>query len=132
MLQILSTKTWTHYTLQTYNWTDKSIILSSFFWGYVLPQVGVGQLAERFGPKWFLTCSMAVSSVFTMLIPIMANAGSWAVMICRMIQGFTQGFFYPCAHILISKWTPLNERSRMGTFVYAGKNAQQQIITEMV
>nr|XP_022908787.1 putative inorganic phosphate cotransporter isoform X1 [Onthophagus taurus] len=106
--------------IPTYNWTIKSTILSSFFWGYIIPQVGVGQLAERFGAKWFLTGSMAVSALFTLLIPPMAELGSWGVMICRVIQGFTQGFFYPCMHNLLSKWIPLNERSRLGTFVYAG------------
>ncbi|KRT84623.1 membrane transporter, partial [Oryctes borbonicus] len=63
---------------------------------------------------------MLVSALFTVLIPIMAELGAWGVMICRVVQGFTQGFFYPCTHNLLSRWIPLSERSRMGTFVYAG------------
>ena len=105
---------------QTYNWTIKSTILSSFFWGYIIPQVAVGQIAERFGAKWLLTGSMTVSAIFTLLIPPMAAYGVWGVILCRVIQGFTQGFFYPCMHNLLSKWIPLTERSRLGTFVYAG------------
>lgn len=50
----------------------------------------------------------------------MADQGSWGVMICRVVQGFFQGFMFPCVHCLLSRWVPLSERSRMGTFVYAG------------
>ncbi|XP_022916498.1 putative inorganic phosphate cotransporter [Onthophagus taurus] len=106
----------------TYNWTmdTKSTLLSSFFWGYVVPQIGAGQLAEKFGAKWILTIAMTISSIFTFLIPTFANFSTWGVMVCRISQGFTQGFFFPCVHNMLSKWIPLRERSRMGTFVYAG------------
>lgn len=96
-----------------------------------MPQIGVGQLAERYGAKWFLTGSMTVSALFTVLIPIMADLGDWGVMICRVMQGFTQGFFYPCTHILLSRWAPLGERGRFGTFVYGGdywkKRSQEDV-----
>lgn len=50
----------------------------------------------------------------------MAELGSWGVMICRILQGLSQGFFFPSSHNLLGKWVPPNERARMGTFVYAG------------
>jgi ACS family sodium-dependent inorganic phosphate cotransporter-like MFS transporter 5 len=104
-----------------YDWHDKSIILSSFFWGYIIPQVGAGQLAKRFGPKWFLVGTMTICSLFSLLLPVMAQTlGSEGVMICRALQGFCQGFFFPSIHNLLSHWVPISERSRLGTFVYAG------------
>lgn len=51
----------------------------------------------------------------------MAELGSWGVMLCRALQGFCQGFFFPTVHTLLSVWIPLSERSRLGTFAYAGK-----------
>lgn len=51
----------------------------------------------------------------------MADYGSWGVKLCRALQGFSQGFIFPCVHVLLSKWIPLSERSRFGAFVYAGK-----------
>lgn len=63
---------------------------------------------------------MLVTSLFTFLIPPMAELGSWGVMICRVMQGLSQGFFMPMCHYALSKWVPVEERSRMGTFVYAG------------
>lgn len=106
--------------IKTYHWDDKNVILSSFFWGYVLPQIGAGQLAKNYGPKWLLVIAMLVNAVFAFLIPTMADWGSYGVMIARALQGFAQGFFYPCCHNLLSKWVPLSERTRMGTIVYAG------------
>ncbi|KAK4879144.1 hypothetical protein RN001_007290 [Aquatica leii] len=104
----------------TYSWDDTNVILSSFFWGYVIPQIPAGQLAKEYGPKWFLAGSSAVGAAFTILIPFAAPLGSWAVILCRVIQGLSQGFIYPSCHNLLSKWTPLEERSRLSTFVYAG------------
>ncbi|KAF5293591.1 hypothetical protein FQA39_LY03076 [Lamprigera yunnana] len=106
--------------IPTYTWDDESIILSSFFWGYVIPQIGAGQLAKIYGPKWFITGTFAVGSLVTIIIPFMASLGSWAVILCRVLQGFTQGFIYPSCHNLLSKWVPPAERARLGTFVYAG------------
>ncbi|KAF5293587.1 hypothetical protein FQA39_LY03072 [Lamprigera yunnana] len=105
---------------KTYDWHDESVILSSFFWGYILPQVIAGQVSTKYGARWFLVGTMAVCSLFTVLIPWMADLGSWGVMICRILQGVTQGFFYPCVHTMLTKWAPLPERSRLGAFVFAG------------
>ncbi|KAG5861854.1 hypothetical protein JTB14_035474 [Gonioctena quinquepunctata] len=110
--------------IPTYNWTDKSVVLSAFFWGYILPQVGAGWLANNYGPKWFLIGAMAVCSLAGMSLPSLAAAfGSQGVMVGRAIQGLSQGFIFPCIHNLLSKWVPPSERGRLGTFVYAGKNS---------
>ncbi|KAJ8946324.1 hypothetical protein NQ318_004213 [Aromia moschata] len=104
----------------TYNWTDKSIMLSAFFWGYILPQVGAGWLANNYGPKWFLVGAMSICSLFGLLLPSMAAMfGSKGVMASRAIQGLSQGFIFPSTHNLLAQWVPPNERSRLGTFVYA-------------
>lgn len=56
------------------------------------------------------------------LIPLFAAYfGSKGVMAIRALQGFSQGFIFPSVHNLLSNWVPPNERSRFGTFVYAGK-----------
>ncbi|KAF5293592.1 hypothetical protein FQA39_LY03077 [Lamprigera yunnana] len=102
-----------------YPWTDQSIVLSSFFWGYVLSPILIGQLAKKYGAKWFITIALTIASIFSVLIPFVAQYGSWTVMLCRAIQGFANGSFFPCCHNLLSKWCPLQEKSRLSTFVYA-------------
>ncbi|CAH1154511.1 unnamed protein product [Phaedon cochleariae] len=110
--------------IPTYNWTDKNVVQSAFFWGYVLPQVGAGWLASRYGPKWFLVATMGVGSVAGIFIPTAAAwYGSTGVMVCRAIQGLSQGFVFPSVHGLLAKWVPKSERSRLGTLVYAASPA---------
>ncbi|CAH1116930.1 unnamed protein product [Phaedon cochleariae] len=106
--------------IPTYNWTDKSIVLSAFFWGYILPQIAAGWLANRYGPKWFLVGAMGVCSLAGLFLPTMAaQFGSRGVMAARALQGLSQGFIFPSIHNLLAKWVPPGERSRLGTFVYA-------------
>lgn len=69
-----------------------------------------------------------LGSLSAILTPCIAHLfGSKGVMGVRAFQGFTQGFVYPSVHGLLSKWVPISERSRLGTFVYAGKNKKVKI-----
>ncbi|XP_066258289.1 putative inorganic phosphate cotransporter [Euwallacea similis] len=109
--------------VHTYNWTNKSVILSSFFWGYVCLQVLAGYLANTYGPKNFLIPTFAINSVAFMVIPFAADQWDYTgVIICRVIQGLTQGFVFPSAHTILGKWAPVEERATIGTIVYTGVN----------
>lgn len=103
-------------------WEDqKNMMLSSFFIGYVCLQIGAGQLAEKYGPKLFLSISLVITSLFSILLP---PFGAWfgyqGVIVCRVIQGLSQGFMYPSMHHLLGRWIPLRERAKVATFTYAG------------
>ncbi|XP_018333995.1 putative inorganic phosphate cotransporter isoform X2 [Agrilus planipennis] len=106
----------------TYQWTDKSTILSSFFWGYVVAQVAAGIVIKKTGTQWLLFGSMFLSALTSVLIPVAASTGSWAVMVCRIFQGLAQGAFFPGCHVMLSKWAPPSERSILGTLTYAGNS----------
>ncbi|KAG5866340.1 hypothetical protein JTB14_015183 [Gonioctena quinquepunctata] len=107
--------------IRTYNWTDKSLVLSAFLWGYMWPQVFAGWLANRYGPKWFLISAMTTCSLIGLLLPTMADAfGSSGVMACRTFQGLCQGWVFPSVQALLGKWVPRDESSRLGSFVHAG------------
>lgn len=98
------------------------MMLSSFFWGYICLQIGAGQIAKKYGPKWFLCGAMSVTSLFSLLMPVMGeNIGYGGIIICRVFQGLSQGFLFPSFHHLLSVWTPHSERSKVITFVYTGK-----------
>lgn len=47
---------------QTYDWDNKSLVLSSFYMGYICLQVLAGELGKKYGPKWFLVGAMVVNS----------------------------------------------------------------------
>ncbi|XP_046680576.1 putative inorganic phosphate cotransporter [Homalodisca vitripennis] len=101
--------------------STKGIILSSFFWGYLILQVPAGEMARKFGPKYLIFVAMLVCSVFTILSPVIAQNFRWTVFcITRVIQGLTQGFFYPSINAFSAKWVPPSERSRIFSFVFVG------------
>ncbi|VEN35350.1 unnamed protein product [Callosobruchus maculatus] len=104
-------------------WSEKkNIILSSFFWGYICFQVFASQLAKNLGVKVIFSISMAVASLFTILIPFFGEQfGYGGVIACRIIQGAVQGFLLPCLHTLLSNWAPIAERAKFGGLVYAGQ-----------
>ncbi|KAL4708188.1 hypothetical protein ACJJTC_005330 [Scirpophaga incertulas] len=107
----------------TYNWTMQiqSVILSSFFWGYVVLQVPGGQLANRVGGKMLLAAALGVNSLVVLIIPVCAQYGGWKLLcVCRAVQGLTQGLVFPSVHEILSKWVPVEEQSRLGPFTYAG------------
>ncbi|KAJ8980967.1 hypothetical protein NQ317_013421 [Molorchus minor] len=103
--------------------SKKNVMLSSFFWGYIAPQVLVGELAKSYGAKWFLTGATLLGSVFSILIPVFAQEfGYQGIIFCRVLQGFGQSFLFPCVHTLLSKWTPINDRGKVGGFTCSSRN----------
>ncbi|XP_021195147.2 putative inorganic phosphate cotransporter [Helicoverpa armigera] len=104
-----------------WNMQIQSIVFSSFFWGYIILQIPSGELAARYGGTILVTISIAVNSVVSLLIPFGAHYGGWkALCVLRGIQGLSQGCLYPTMHHLIGKWVPLEEKARLGTFIYGG------------
>jgi len=74
-----------------WNESSKSTVLSSFFWGYLITQVYAGQMAQKYGGKYFLAGALGVSGVLTILTPASAIHGGVLVMCAnRMVQGMAQ------------------------------------------
>lgn len=106
-----------------YEWDEKikSIILSSFFWGYVVLQVPAGVIAQKYGAHKVLLCGVFVCSLLAVLTPICTQLGGWKLLCgLRLIQGLCQGCVTPSTHTLLSKWAPVKERGKLGTFCYSG------------
>ncbi|XP_066254786.1 putative inorganic phosphate cotransporter isoform X2 [Euwallacea similis] len=108
-----------------YPWTSKQqgLILSSFYWGYVITHIPGGMIAERFGGKYSLGLGMLCTAIFTFLTPfvIYATGGSWvSVVVVRVLEGLGEGTTFPALTTLLANWVPLKERSKIGTLVYAG------------
>lgn len=110
---------------QTYGW-DKSqqgLILSSFFWGYLVAQVPVSHLAQICGAKILLTFASIVCAFLTLITPFAASIDWRMMLVTRALQGLFQGFYYPCVHTLLSKWVHPSERGALTTFTYSGTQA---------
>lgn len=95
--------------------------LSSFFWGYIITQVPGGQMAQKYGAKIMLLFSLGLCSLLNIVTPIGASYGGWkTVCALRVCSGLCQGVIFPSTHTLLSKWAPVTERAKMGTYCYAG------------
>ncbi|KAL3272432.1 hypothetical protein HHI36_013913 [Cryptolaemus montrouzieri] len=110
---------------ELYPWTSKQqgIILSAFYWGYVLTHIPGGVIAEKFGGKHVLGLGILSTSIFTLLTPfvIYITEGNWVwFVVLRVLEGFGEGTTFPALNAILSKWVPLSERSKLGTLVYAG------------
>ncbi|WAR03990.1 S17A5-like protein [Mya arenaria] len=74
-----------------FEWSKKtqSLILSGFFYGYVVTQIPGGWMATRFGGKIVIGLSMALASLFTLLMPMIARASPYAVFVNRIAIGIS-------------------------------------------
>jgi len=73
-----------------YSWNEYEInlILGSFFWGYICTEIPGGRLAEIIGTRRVFGYSMLMSSLITLLIPLMASFGYVMIVVLRVILGF--------------------------------------------
>ncbi|XP_034654017.1 putative inorganic phosphate cotransporter [Drosophila subobscura] len=100
---------------------QKSYMLSSFFWGYIVTQVPGGYIAQRYGAKMLLLAGLAAAAILTIISPLALKLGGWiALCAVRFTMGLTQGAVHPATHALLSKWSPANERGMLGTICYSG------------
>ena len=63
-------------------------ILAAFFYGYVLPQIPGGLLAERIGGKWVFGVGVVMTSVLTLFTPLAAFTNVWFLVVVRVLEGF--------------------------------------------
>lgn len=99
---------------QQYDWSSpiQSIILSTFFWCYVLSQVAGGIATQYFGTKHVFGWSQFATALCSLLIPICADWHVGLVIALRSIQGFASGLTWPAMYAVVGYWIPLVERSR--------------------
>ncbi|XP_018323712.1 sialin [Agrilus planipennis] len=106
-----------------YNWNEETqgIILSSFYWGYVVTHIPGAILSEYFGGKHSLGLGILSTAIFTLLTPFVVRSGNWPwLVVFRVLVGIGEGFTFPALTALLSSWVPSSERSRIATLSYSG------------
>ena len=66
---------------------DVGWILSSFFFGYITTQIPGGLLAQRFGGRWIVGIGTLMTALLTLLTPLAAYVGLWALILLRVAEG---------------------------------------------
>ncbi|XP_063364076.1 putative inorganic phosphate cotransporter [Cydia amplana] len=109
--------------VKIYDWNKETqgLILSSFFWGYIIMQIPGGLLSKRFGGKPILLSAMVANAAINLMIPTLAELGGWRLMCAsRVLMGLSQACLFPASHTLIGRWLPAHERTSYTAMVYGG------------
>lgn len=104
-----------------FNWSNgqQSLVLSSFFYGYITNQFAGGYLSERIGAKLVFGISVTFASLGTLLSALTAPYFP-ALIASRIFTGFAEAWTYPCVHALMAEWAPAPERSVLLSFAWSG------------
>lgn len=95
-------------------------ILSSFYIGYLLMQIGGGRLADRFGGKLILGLGVLVWSLFTIITPAAAFMGLFALFGARIGMGLGEAVTFPSIYSLVTRWFPADEKVKAVAFNASG------------
>ncbi|KAJ6831129.1 putative anion transporter 7 [Iris pallida] len=99
--------------------SSKGLILSTFYWGYVVSQIPGGWAAQKIGGRRVLLLSFAFWSLTCALISLDPNR-IYLLVIARLLVGVAQGFIFPSIHTVLAQWVPPHERSRSVSLTTSG------------
>lgn len=78
-------------------------------------------MAERFGGKYSLGLGILSTAIFTVLTPVVVKWGEvTGLIVLRILMGFGEGTTFPALNAMLAQWTPPEERSVIGSLVFAG------------
>ena len=100
--------------------TQKGFVLAAFFVGYLLFMFVAGLLANRFGGKRVLGCSVLAWSIFTVLTPPAATLSIAVLIAARIAMGVGEAGVFPATYELFGRWVPPTERARAVAFMLSG------------
>ncbi|KAK6627087.1 hypothetical protein RUM44_009564 [Polyplax serrata] len=105
-----------------FNWNSdvQGVVLSSFFYGYILTQLPGGYLAAIYGGKRLFGVGIAVTSLLTILTPLFTKYSLYLLVTLRVLEGLFEGVTYPAMHAMWSRWAPPLERSKLATMSISG------------
>ncbi|XP_042908491.1 sialin-like [Parasteatoda tepidariorum] len=95
-------------------------VVGAYFYGYLLSQIPGGMIAEKYSAKRVYGLGVLGCAIATLLTPIAARLNVWTFIFARVAVGFSGGIAYPAMNVLVSRWAPKMERSRISTTMYAG------------
>ena len=96
-----------------WNETQKGMVLSSFFIGYILMMLGAATLANRYGGRIVLGVAVVWWSAFTALTPPAALSSLSLLILARIALGLGEAAVFPASFNVIANVVPATQRSRV-------------------
>jgi ACS family hexuronate transporter-like MFS transporter len=90
--------------------SEKGMVFSSFFIGYAIFNFVGGYLADRYGPRRVMICTMVVWSIFCGLTSMAYSF--WSLFILRALFGIGEGPISTTCNKATNNWFPIVERAR--------------------
>ncbi len=107
-----------------WNETQKGVVLSSFYVGYISLMLASGALANRFGGRIVLGIAVVWWSLFTVLTPVAASISLPLLVSARVALGLGEAAVFPASLNIIGRHVPILQRSRavalISSALYAG------------
>lgn len=77
------------------------MVLSSFFYGYIVTQILGGWLAGRLGGNKVYGIGVGVTAIFTLLTPPLANVSVYLLVAVRIIEGLFEVRYVSRIYIIL-------------------------------
>ncbi|KAK7486159.1 hypothetical protein BaRGS_00022625 [Batillaria attramentaria] len=100
----------------------QGVVLSSYYYGYILTPFLGGMVAARFGVKRVLTVSMVMSAAFTLLMPVAVRFNIYLTVALRILLGFVAGVTLPASTMMWTHWAPPHEKGKLVTITLSGSS----------
>ena len=100
--------------------TEKGLVLSAFFIGYMACMFIAGLFATLFGGKRVAIVAVITWSMFTLLTPLAANVSVPVLIAARIAMGMGEAGLFPATYELFGRWIPLLERARAASRFVSG------------
>lgn len=106
-----------------YTNSQKGLIHSLFFLGYMTTQIHAGILADRHGGRPVLAIAVLLWSLSTLAIPAAAHLALPVLLLTRVMLGAAEGAAMPAMNALVAASIPVQFRARSLSFIYSGMYA---------
>ncbi|KAF8372327.1 hypothetical protein PRIPAC_78756 [Pristionchus pacificus] len=97
----------------TMEWSsaEQSLLTSSRFYGGCLTVAFSGLLTDRFGADAVMRGSLILSSLLTLVVPVLAYANFYALLVSRIALGGIESLHIPSMNCVMARWFPAGEKA---------------------
>lgn len=98
-----------------FNWTEseQATMMSSYFYGYMIPMAFCGSLVAAYGAKTLSVYGTVIAGLLTAIFPHVMKYNFTAGFIIRLITGIVHAPIQPAMQEMLIPWSPHKEYSRL-------------------